>query len=131
MPPAKAALALTFERTMCLGTCPSYTARVFADGRVAYEGRYQVPVLGKKEFRLSKAVVTEALRMAQEAHFDTLKPMYSSGVTDVPSTLVGVRLAGGQLKTVQVEDNAPEELQSLIAYLRGQLDPLAGLPDGR
>ena len=126
-----AAPVLTFQRGACLGTCPAYVLSVFADGRVAYEGQGHVPVLGKKEFKLAKGVVTEMLRRTQEAHFSDLKELYSNGATDIPATIVAVRQPNGQLKTVTIEAGAPEELQNLLGYLRGQFDPLAGLKEGR
>ncbi|WP_046245136.1 DUF6438 domain-containing protein [Hymenobacter terrenus] len=118
---------LTFERTPCFGTCPAYTMKVFADGRVAYEGRHAVPVMGQKELKLPATTVADMLRQTQEAHFDQFQDRYSHGATDLPSTVVGVRQANGQLKTVVVEDGAPDELVVLISYLRNQFDPLVGL----
>jgi hypothetical protein len=41
-PPVEYALAdieIGLERTVCFGTCPSYTLQIFGDGRVIYEGR--------------------------------------------------------------------------------------------
>lgn len=122
---------LTFQRGACLGSCPAYVLSVFADGRVAYEGQQNVAVLGKKEFRLARGVVNEMLRRTQEAHFFDLKELYSNGATDIPATIVAVRQPNGKLKTVTVEGDAPEALQNLLGYLRGQFDALAGVKESR
>ncbi|MDO7876989.1 DUF6438 domain-containing protein [Hymenobacter sp. ASUV-10] len=122
---------LTFERTSCFGRCPAYKAQVFADGRVAYSGYRDVPVTGDKEFRLSAAAVAEMQRQAKEIHFDQLKDKYSHYTTDLPSTIVAVQQPNGQLKTVVVEEEAPDELMGYINYLRGQFDPLVGLASDR
>jgi hypothetical protein len=125
---AKAATpAITFARTSCFGRCPAYQTQVFADGRVAYTGIKDVPVMGEKELRLPVAVVAEMQRLAKEIRFEKLQDKYSQNTTDIPSTIVGVQQPNGQLKTVVVEEGAPDELLGFINYLRGQIDPLAGL----
>ena len=51
--PKRQKLLLTYERTTCYGTCPSFLVSVYKDGRVAYEGRKFVKIAGKAEFKLS------------------------------------------------------------------------------
>lgn len=116
---------LTFERTRCFGKCPAYVMQVFADGRVAYEGRRDVPVMGTKEFKLPAATVADLLRTAQEAHFDQFQNRYSQNTSDLPSTVVTIRQPNGQLKTVSVEEGEPANVRMFITYLAHQLDPLA------
>jgi len=118
---------IVFKRTVCYGRCPAYTANIYADGRVEYEGQQHVGVLGKKEFTLPITTVAEMLRISQEARFGELQDFYSKGTTDLPSTVVAVLLPSGQMKAVTVEEGAPDELMGFISYLRAQLDPLAGL----
>ena len=125
--PAEVGPVLTFERTPCYGTCPGYTMQVYADGRVAYEGRRAVPLMGKRELRLPPAAVANLLRTVREAHFDQFRDRYSRGATDLPSTVVAVRQPTGQLKTVVVEDDAPENVQQLFTFLGNQFDALAQL----
>ena len=122
---------LTFERTPCFGRCPAYRAQVFADGRVAYTGHKDVRVLGEKEFQLSAAAVAEMQRQAKAIHFEKLQDKYSQYTTDLPSTIVAVLQPDGQLKTVVVEEGAPDELMGFLNYLRGQFDPLAGLASSK
>lgn len=122
---------LTFERTPCFGFCPAYTMQVFADGRVAYEGRRAVPTMGQKEFRLSASAVADMLRTAKEAHFEQFEDRYTQGVSDLPSTVVAVRQPSGQLKTVTVEAGAPENVQRLLNYLGSQFDALAEIKADR
>ncbi len=118
---------LTFERTPCYGICPAYSMQVFADGRVVYNGRRAVPLLGEKELKLPAAAVAEMLRTAQEAHFDQFQDRYARGTTDLPSAVVGVRQPNGHLKTVAVEDGAPENVQALFTNFGRQFDALAQL----
>ena len=125
--PTAAGPVLTFERTPCFGTCPAYSMQVFADGRVAYEGRHSVPLMGKQELKLPAATVTEMLRQAKMAHFETFEKEYLSGATDLPSTIVAIRQPDGSLKKVKAENNAPENVKGYFAYLTTQFDQLAQL----
>jgi hypothetical protein len=125
--PTEAGPVITFERTPCFGTCPSYVMQVYADGRVAYEGRRFVPKEGKQELTLPAATVTDMLQQAKNAHFETFEKTYSSGVTDVPSTIVTIRQPDGTLKKVTMEGNAPENVRELFTYFGSQFDALAQL----
>ncbi|GAB3850116.1 hypothetical protein GCM10028822_15070 [Hymenobacter terrigena] len=125
--PTPAGPVLTFERTPCYGKCPAYIMQVYADGRVAYEGRHSVPIMGKKDLKLSVSTVTDMLRQAKEAHFETFEKEYLSGATDLPSTIVTIRQPDGTLKKVTVESNAPENVKSYFTYLGNQFDQLAQL----
>ncbi|MDB5234590.1 MAG: hypothetical protein JWR44_1583 [Hymenobacter sp.] len=118
---------LTFQRTACFGTCPSYTMQVFADGRVAYEGQRFVPIVGQKELRLPVATVNEMLRKVQEAHFDQFDSRYAQNTSDLPSVVVAVRQPGGKFKTVQVEEGEPANVRELMTYLGTRFDALAEL----
>ncbi|HEX8328984.1 MAG TPA: DUF6438 domain-containing protein [Hymenobacter sp.] len=116
---------ITFERTPCFGFCPTYTMQVYANGRVAYEGRRAVPLMGQQELKLPAAAVADLLRMAKEARFEQFQDKYSRGTTDLPSTIIAIRQPNGQLKTVVVEEGAPENVQALTAYFITQFDKLA------
>ncbi|MDB5271451.1 MAG: hypothetical protein JWP58_4491 [Hymenobacter sp.] len=125
--PTPAGPVLTFERTPCYGRCPAYIMQVYADGRVAYEGRHSVPMMGKHELRLPASAVADMLRQAKEAHFETFEKQYLSGATDLPSTIVTIRQPDGTLKKVTAENNAPENVKNYFTYLTTQFDQLAQL----
>ena len=125
--PASAGPMLTFERTPCFGTCPAYSMQVFANGRVAYEGRHAVPLMGKHELQLPATTVTEMLRRAKAAYFETFAKEYKTGATDLPSTVVAIRQPDGSFKKVTAESNAPENVKGYFAYLTAQFDQLAQL----
>ena len=125
--PATSSPVLTFERTPCYGSCPGYSMQVYADGRVAYEGRRAVPLMGQHDLKLPAAAVTEMLRQAKEAHFETFEKKYSRGTTDLPSTIVAIRQPNGTLKTVTVEEGAPENVKNYFTLLGNQFDQMAQL----
>jgi hypothetical protein len=57
-PSRQAEPVLVLQRTPCNGRCPTYTASIFADGRVEYDGQRYVPLLGKHTLSLPPAMVT-------------------------------------------------------------------------
>ena len=125
--PTTAGPVLTFERTPCYGKCPAYTMQVYADGRVAYEGRHSVPLMGKHDLKLPAAAVADMLRQAQKAHFEMFDKQYSRNTSDLPSTITAIRQPDGTLKSVTVEEGAPENVRSFFTYLGNQFDQLAQL----
>lgn len=108
---------LAFSRTSCFGTCPDFTARFFADGRVEYEGRQFAPVQGQRLVKIDPAIVRQLLREAEQLSFFQLRERYTTGAVDVPSTILTITTPQGQTKRVQVEENAPAALLQLFAHL--------------
>ncbi len=118
---------LTFERTPCNGTCPGYRMQVYADGRVAYEGRRAVPIMGQQDLKLPATAVAEMLRQAQEAHFDQFEDKYSRYTSDLPSIIVAIRQPSGKLKTVVSEEGTPANVLALFNSFATRFDQLAQL----
>jgi len=118
---------LVFQRTPCYGTCPSYTATIFRNGQVSYFGDRFVPVTGQRTLSLPPATVAAMLDEARRINFNELAPSYTGNVSDLPSTIVTVYLPGQPRHRVRAETNIPAPLQGYLNYLKGRLDPLAGL----
>lgn len=119
--------ALVYERTPCYGTCPSYTATIFRSGKVSYHGDRFVPLTGDHTLSLDPATVQAMLDEARRLEFTSLSHQYLSNVSDLPSTIVTVYLPGQHAYRVLAESAIPTGLQGYLDYLRGKLDPLAGL----
>ena len=119
--------ALVFQRTLCYGTCPSYTATIFRDGRVAYVGERFVPLLGTRSDSLPQATVIAMLDEARRINFAALQSRYASNVSDLPSTIIAVYLPGRHMHRVEATQGMPDNLKDYIAYLRARIDPLAGI----
>lgn len=117
---------LVFQRTPCYGTCPSYTATIFADGRVEYDGQRFVRLLGKHTLRLPPATVQELLAEAKRIDFNKLREKYAGNTSDLPATIITVRPAGQPAKAVYAEEGIPANLQGYIKYLQSKIDPLSG-----
>jgi hypothetical protein len=119
--------ALVFQRTLCYGTCPSYTVTIFRDGRVAYVGERFVPLLGTRSDSLPQATVRAMLDEARRINFTAFQPRYTGNVSDLPSTIIAVYLPGQHVHRVEANQGIPGNLKGYIAYLRDRIDPLAGL----
>ena len=116
---------LVFQRTPCYGRCPVYTATIFADGRVEYDGQRFVELLGKHTLTLPVATVNQLLAEARRIHFTELSDKYKGYTTDLPATLITVHPVGQPAKSVYAEEDIPKNLQAYIDYLKATLDPLA------
>ncbi|TVT41785.1 hypothetical protein FNT36_10205 [Hymenobacter setariae] len=124
--------ALVFQRTPCYGTCPAYTATVFRNGKVSYNGERSVPVMGQHTFSLDQATVAAMLDEARRRNFNSLEHSYHARVTDLPATIITTYLPGQKHYQVMAERGAaPQPLQGYIDYLGAKLDPLAGLSTQR
>ena len=117
---------LVFGRTACFGTCPDYTARFFADGRLEYEGRKHAPVEGSRTLKLAPAVVQQLLREADQIGFSQLRDVYSKGAVDMSSTSLSITTAKGT-KSVRVDEGGPEGLLKLFAHLDLEVNKALGV----
>jgi hypothetical protein len=124
MPPEP---VLVYQRTPCNGRCPVYTANIFADGRVEYDGQRYVPLLGKHTLSLPPATVAALLAEAKRISFDQLAERYVGNTSDLPASIITVHPAGQPLHAVYASEGIPASLQGYINYLNGRLDPLAGV----
>jgi hypothetical protein len=116
---------LVVQRTPCHGTCPTYKAAIYADGRVDYEGERFVNRMGKHTLRLPVATVNQMLAEAKRINFNSFRDQYVGDVYDLPSTIVTVQPVGQPAKKVEARQDIPEKLQAYLDYLHKQLDPLA------
>lgn len=122
---------LVVQRTPCHGTCPAYTATIFADGRVEYEGERFVALLGKHTLHLPVATVNQLLAEAKRINFSKLQDQYVGDTYDLPTTIITVHPAGQPAKTVHARQDIPAALESYTALLTQQLDPLANGATGK
>ncbi len=108
-------------RTGCYGTCPDYTVRIGADGKVSWYGRYFVTLKGEMKSQVSREKATALIEEFRKQGFWGLCGNYLRSVTDNPTYWTIVSIDG---KTKKVEDyavSAPKWLQDLDK----QVDELA------
>lgn len=110
---------VTFERTVCFGTCPAYKVTLRSDGTVIYEGREFVQMKGT--YKGEVYGFDRLARFIQAQGFFNLKDDYSINATDLPSAITSV-VKGGKRKTiVDYGGAAPLELWGIEMAIDGML----------
>lgn len=120
-------ILFTIERKACFGTCSVYSAQIYADGTVVYEGEEFVKVKGKKQHKISEDKVKELIKAFEKIKYFLLKDKYEANengisMTDLPTTITSISLKGKQKKVVNYYC-APKELDEL----ENLIDKIAGL----
>jgi len=95
---------ISIERTLCFGTCPSYTLRLFSDGRVDYLGQAYAPRVGVRHGRLDPFNFHRLARIVRDIGYFDLSDRYTCDVTDNPTVYTAVTRAG---KRKVIEHYAP------------------------
>ncbi|SIT76764.1 DUF6438 domain-containing protein [Pontibacter indicus] len=109
---AQAAVAplLHFQKTPCLGTCPSYEATVLENGTIRFFGYSDVPVVDSVTFTLTPRQL-EALRQdISQLDYTALRDTYLTNWSDMPSTITTFYKDGKEVKRVKQEEGGPKAL---------------------
>jgi hypothetical protein len=120
-------ILITIERGGCYGNCPVYSATIFSDGTVEYEGRHFVKAEGKRTHKIGKERIEKLISALQKADYFDLKNEYrvdenGISITDQPTTTTSFNYNG---KRKQVVDYycSPKKL----IELETKIEELAGL----
>ena len=110
-------ILITNERKSCFGSCPAYSAQIYADGTVVYVGVSNVKVKGERRYKISEDKVKELTAAFERTKYFLLKDEYKSDEngmswTDLPTTTTSISLNGKQKKVVNYYC-APKELNDL------------------
>jgi Domain of unknown function (DUF6438) len=114
-------IVITLDRTACYGACPVYSLRITSDGRVAYEGRRFVRVVGKATAKISPEAVSQLVAEFERIHYFNLEDTYTARITDLPTTTTSIRI-GSRFKQVVDYYGAPAALTAL----EQRIDEVAG-----
>ena len=123
-------IIITIEREACFGSCPVYSAQIYADGTVVYDGEEFVKVKGKKQHIISRENLKKIIQAFEQIKYFSLKDKYASaengmkGPTDLPTTTTSIFLNGKRKKVVNYF-GAPKELDEL----ENTIDKIAGLSE--
>jgi TonB family protein len=100
------------SRSGCLGTCPIYDVKVFANGDVDWNGRMFVEAKGERHSNIGPAAAHVLLEQFLSPNFWALCGGYDAAVTDNPTIQTTVQI-GGRSKTVSnYAESAPEWVES-------------------
>jgi Domain of unknown function (DUF6438) len=119
--------ALTLSRGSCYGTCPIYSVRVYADGRIAFLGTRFVRQTGADTGRVTPAAVRALLLEFEARNFTQVAPRIEAGgkgcgdeISDLPSNILSMHTSA--------VDHTVRYSQGCSKYPR-MLDTLSGLVD--
>ena len=94
-------LAITLERTRCYGFCPSYVLKISATGKVTYEGRASVKLVGKAESSISHEKLRELILAFEKINYFELRASFETPndgckdwVTDGPTAITSLTING-------------------------------------
>jgi hypothetical protein len=82
------------ERTVCFGTCPSYTLSIQKNGRVTFYGKEFVEHKGMATGQIPQDSLDKLIQKIKESHFfeTPSDPECESRYTDMPSVYLTIRL---------------------------------------
>ena len=98
---------VTLERRPCYGSCPVYRMRIFATGRVEYEGIGNVVRIGSVVDSVPRARFDELRRAFAALPFESLPERYARGepacvryAADLPTVVTSLEV-GGRVTSVE------------------------------
>lgn len=115
-PLAKDQLAISFEQTACLGTCPVHKMEVFGQGYATYHGGRNVKNQGDFIASFTPEQMKSIFEKANELSFFELQDEYKANMTDLPTTIIYLN-DGTQKKKVIAYYGYPDNLKEFITYL--------------
>jgi hypothetical protein len=102
------------SRSGCMGSCPTYSVRVNADGTVVWNGQGFVEAIGRRESRIDARVARDLLDEFRTKTFWSYCGSYWTNITDSGGTEITVKL-GSRTRTVSdYAESGPDELHDLL-----------------
>ena len=86
-------IAITLERSGCMGSCPSYQVRLSTEA-VEFKGGGFVVASGKHTAALDPSIVRALARQFVMADFYSMDPSYLANVTDMPGYSLTISIDG-------------------------------------
>jgi hypothetical protein len=112
---------LLFQKTPCLGTCPSYEAAIATNGAVRFVGWEHVAVIDTVQFQLAPKEMEALRKEVEQLQYAELKTVYLTQWSDMPSTITTFYRDGKQEKRVKHQEGGPERLVRFQQHLHERL----------
>ncbi len=113
------------SRTACYGRCPVYTVRLFADGRIEWEGKKNVAKVGQARHSISSEAARALLEKFRAQSVWSLCSNYRGPETDHPTADVLVAVGGHEKAIGDYASAAPKWFREL----RAKIDEVAEIHD--
>ena len=92
---------ISISKSVCFGVCPAYSAQIFKDGTMLYEGIKNVENIGKFKGKVDLNELKGVIEEVTSIGFFSLESVYDNkNVTDLPSTVTYVNNNGKAKKVV-------------------------------
>lgn len=108
--------SVSISKGMCFGVCPVYSATVWGDGRVMYEGQQNVERMGTFNGLISKEELCSLVTQIRERKLTSLDTSYIDNVPDAPVTTITITDMG-RTKKFSWNMGSPEPLRELGALM--------------
>ena len=109
---------IELETTPCFGTCPTYTMKLFADGKASFNGRQYskkqgdyIAVFSEEEVEKIFSRLLDLKVMERPDAYDDPR------VTDLPSNILTF-FDGSSTKTIRCRFDIPEDMLAFIKEMR-------------
>lgn len=93
--------------------CPQFTIDILANRTAIYEGKANVPILGKQVITLSKKKFRQIITQFEQSNFTNFEKLYLSRMRDAPRMVV--LFQGHEVSTQK--SVCPESLMQLITLI--------------
>lgn len=118
-------LRITLERSLCYGTCPSYSVQISGDGNVVFHGQDCVSHPGEHKARIAGADVARLVQKFQDADYFSLRSDYTAQITDNPRYRTGI-VFDGKSKSVGDYAGGLAGMPRAVSALEDAIDNAAG-----
>ena len=123
-------LLIYIQQGTCLGKCPNYEAWFYTGKKMVYEGKANMPLIGKYEFLLSeeltKNLIFEAVKMNVKLVPDSL-----STPPNKPVTRIWVVINGKLKKMVGWTESGNETFKKFTKLVSGEVRAMITEQEGR
>lgn len=102
---------ISYIKTRCMGSCPSYQFKVFPDGSAQFVGEAFVDRMGTWTSELNENKLRQLKNLFTESDFFSFEERYYQAVSDLPTTYLFFK--DEDEKKVMDYYGAPEQLKAL------------------
>lgn len=115
------------ERTVCFGTCPSYSLSIESNGNVTFNGKQFVEHTGMATGEMSRENLDQLIQKIEYSHFMTMPtdPECESRFTDMPSVLLTIQMDGERNSLTHYHGCKGFEYEEELYQLEEAIDSLA------
>ena len=101
---------LVFQKTPCLGVCPSYEATIYENGSITFVGWEHVPVKDTLHLKFSPKEMQSLRQQVSQLNYASLQNAYLTQWSDMPSTISTFYVEGRQVKRIKHQEAGPAKL---------------------